>query len=83
MKKRKEYKIEITCADEKERNILFDIITQHELISTLYNNDIDNENFHTKHLVLLSETLTENLYSKLTERVRSGKGWTDKAYLKS
>ena len=47
------------------------------------NNDIDNENFHTKHLVLLSETLTENLYSKLTERVRKDKHWTDRAFIKS
>ena len=42
MKKMKEYKIEITCADEKERNILFDIIKQHELITAIYDRDMDN-----------------------------------------
>ena len=83
MKKMKEYKIEITCADEKERNILFDIIKQHELITAIYDRDMDNENFHSKQLVLANGTLTENLYSKLTERVRKDKHWTDRAFIKS
>ena len=54
----KEYKIEITCADEKERNILFDIIKQHELITAIYDRDMDNENFHSRQLVLANDTLT-------------------------
>ena len=83
MKKMKEYKIEITCADEKERNILFDIIKQHELITAIYDRDMDNENFHSRQLVLANDTLTEILYSKLTERERKDKHLTYRAFIKS
>ena len=76
--KRKEYKIEITCADEQERDILFDIIEQHELITTMYDQDIDNENFHSKHLALLSNTLTNNLYQAFSGRVSENGRWTNK-----
>jgi hypothetical protein len=76
--KRKEYKIEITCADEQERNILFDIIREHKLITTLYDQDIDNENFHSKHLALLSNTLTDNLYQAFSGRVNENGRWTNK-----
>ena len=60
--KRKEYKIEITCADEQERDILFDIIREHKLITTLYDQD----------------TLTNNLYQAFSGRVSENGRWTNK-----
>ena len=66
----KKYKIKITCSDKKERDILFDIIKQHELITVIYDNHAQSDNVDSKNLTLANNTLAENLYNKLTELER-------------
>tara|TARA_R110001599_G_scaffold15969_1_gene65793 strand:- start:448 stop:735 length:288 start_codon:yes stop_codon:yes gene_type:complete len=79
----KKYKIELQCSDERERDIIFDIISEHELIPTLYrNHSTVNEEFDIKELVVLSNELVRCLYTKLSGRVSKGAGWTSRAFAK-
>ena len=64
---RKKFTIELECSDERERDIIFDIISEHELIPTLYrNHSTVNEEFDIKQLVVLSNELVRCLYTKLS-----------------
>ena len=62
------YKVQITCSSEVERNIIADIIKNHDLISTMYSQEIKNDKIDCKYLTVLDETLTDNLYASLTGR---------------
>tara|TARA_R110000765_G_scaffold416402_1_gene518240 strand:+ start:99 stop:314 length:216 start_codon:yes stop_codon:yes gene_type:complete len=64
----KNYKIQLTFSSEVERNIIVDVIREHELISTIYSQSTKTEKLDCKYLTVLNETLTDNLYKSLTGR---------------
>ena len=53
------YKVQITCSSEVERNIIADIIKNHDLISTMYSQEIKNDKIDCKYLTVLDETYTQ------------------------
>ena len=73
------YKIELVFSNKKERDIIVDVINEHELISTIYtNNSTVTEGLDIKEFTVLSESLTHNLYQALSGRVHRNGGWTNK-----
>ena len=64
------YEITIDCGNEAERTLVCDIIRNHELISTIFSQSIENETHNKKVLTLCNGQLLDNLYTALTDRTK-------------